>query len=62
MDLNDRQLQKMLNERGSSEIGEPQLPQEMLATGASGLKIDEKWPVFIKQVTIITVYIAHCSY
>ena len=50
MDLNDRQMQKMLDERGNSEIGEPKLPKDMLAIGASSLNINEKWPVFIKQV------------
>lgn len=43
-------MQKLLDERGSSEIGEPKLPRDMLAIGASSLNINEKWPVFIKQV------------
>lgn len=51
MDLNDREMQKMLDERGSSEMGESQLPKDTLAIGASALNINEKWPVFIKQVT-----------
>jgi len=57
MDLNDRQMQKMLDERGHSEIGEPQIPKDTLAVGASALNINEKWPVFIKQViTCMCIY------
>lgn len=52
MDLNDLQMQKMLDERGKSEIGEPQLSKDILSIGASNLNINEKWPVFIKQVVI----------
>ena len=50
MDLNDRHLQKMLDERGSIDIGESNPPKEMVAIGASALNINEKWPIFIKQV------------
>ena len=55
MDLNDRQMQKTLDERESIEVGEPQLPKDMRAIGASSLNINEKWPVFIKQVIIFIV-------
>ena len=50
MDLNDREMQRMLEERGSNEIGELKLPKDMVAIGASTLNINEKWPISIKQV------------
>ena len=67
MDLNDRQVQKMLDERGSSEIGEPKLSKDTLAIGASSLNINEKWPVFIKQVIkdyiiIHSLYVRTCMF
>ena len=46
-------MQKTLEERGSITVGEPQLPKDMRAIGASSLNIIEKWPVFIKQVIIL---------
>ena len=49
MDLNDRQMQQMLEEKGRNDVGEP---QNVIGTeiGACGLKVNEKWPISIKQV------------
>jgi len=48
-------MQQMLEERGRNDIGEPQNSADT-AVGACGLKVNEKWPISIKQVcSIITV-------
>ena len=51
MDLNDRQMQQMLEERGRNDVGEPQNLKDT-AIGACGLKVNEKWPISIKQVYV----------